>query len=156
MREPGPQRAAHSLSRRSRVASCAAPSLAFCLSLSLGLGLALSQPANAADTLAGKAPKAGAAELSPSKTYVLLAIFYLKDGKPFGSTDYGLRIPKTFCAVQKDTLLNRWIAEDNPRTGIDTVWMTQRGYAAKLYCLELRDYDNRKFRQSLLKRPLGN
>ena len=142
MGKPGSHRAACRLNCRSRVLGVAAALLVLCLGAIA--------PAHAADSIAG------AADLTATKTFVLLAVSYLKDGRPFGSTDYGLRVPKTFCLVQKETLLDRWVSEGNPRMGTDTVWLTQRDYAVKLFCVDIKDYDNRSFRLRLLKKPLGN
>ena len=113
-----------------------------------------------AASLAGGEPAAWAAAASEAapgqtRTFALVAVYYLESGKPFGSTDYGLRIPKAFCMLQKDTLIQRWIGQGATRMADDVVWLNDRGYTAKLYCIDVNDYDKPSFRRHLLSRPLG-
>lgn len=99
-------------------------------------------------------PPAPAPALQPGEPHVLLGIFYLNTGTPFGSQDYGLRVPNSFCLNQRATIEAKWKSEGAKSFGDDALWLSERGYAVKLFCIAQKSFDNTRSRNRLLRRPL--
>lgn len=93
--------------------------------------------------------------LRPDDVFVLFAIYYLDNGRPFGSTDYGLRTSGPFCDTQRDVLLDRWRSEGGQDRGADALYLAKQGYTVRLVCMTLAEYENPDYRNMMLRRTLS-
>lgn len=98
----------------------------------------------------GATPAANAGE-----SFVLMMIYYRDTGVPFGSVDYGLRAPQPFCLRQREIVQEKWKTEGATAFAADAFWLPDRGYAAKLFCIEQKKYDNPRYRSRLLRQHLS-
>ncbi len=107
----------------------------------VALGLIRPQPASGAITPA-------------NDTYVLAAVSYLDNGRPFGITDFGLRTGRRFCENQKSVLIARWRREGAEAAGTHGVRFVEQAYSVRLFCVLEADYGDPAFRRALMSTDL--
>lgn len=85
--------------------------------------------------------------------HVLFAVYYLENGHPFGSADYGFRVTAPFCRNQRQVMLDGWLDRGAEPRGATAAWLPDQQMLVRLFCLPLLEFENPSVRRSLVSDP---